>query len=217
MGNSRRTGHGTRFRNQEMLAETALSRGAVGGHSLHWARQVQYRFMYLETPTMPTLFFLCLCRSDLWWPARRCSTVPGQYPGIQAAMDASAPGDTVHVAPGIWFGLYSPTHGLTLCLDYLFTQDSTDINETILDGEYQGTILDLVCENEWFTLCGFTLQHGMGQQVSNSSYCHRAGALQINPLVHAEILDVVFTGNRAPRAASILFQGEVCVWYFKPR
>jgi hypothetical protein len=109
--------------------------------------------------------------------------VPLDFPGIQAAMDASEPGDTVHVAPGTWYGLYtSPTHSLTLCSDYLFTQDSTDINETILDGEYAGTILDLVCENEWFTLCGFTLQNGMGQQLSNGGYCHRAGAVQMNPL-----------------------------------
>ncbi|MCB1048143.1 MAG: hypothetical protein KDC10_13180, partial [Calditrichaeota bacterium] len=137
--------------------------------------------------------------------------VPADYPAIQPAMDASAPGDTVHVARGTWFGLYtSPLHSLTLCSDYLFTQDSTDINETILDGEYLGTILDLVCANEWFTLSGFTIQHGMGQQISNGSFCHRAGAIQLNPSVYAEIRDVVFRENRAPRSAAVLFQGTVC-------
>jgi hypothetical protein len=144
-------------------------------------------------------------------------TVPGQYPGIQAAMDASAPGDTVHVAPGTWYGLYtSPTHSLTLCSDYLFTQDSTDINETILDGEYAGTILDLVCENEWFILCGFTLQHGMGQQVDIYTYCHRAGALQINGYVNAEVRDIVFRENRAPRMAPVLYRGTVCTVATRP-
>jgi hypothetical protein len=137
--------------------------------------------------------------------------VPADYPGVQAAMDASTPGDTVHVAPGTWFGLYtSPTHGLTLCSDYLFTQDSTDINQTILDGEYQGTILDLVCENEWFILCGFTVQNGLGQQTGSWGYCDRAGAVQMNPFVSAEIRDTVFRGNRAPRAAAVLFMGTVC-------
>ncbi|MCB1048691.1 MAG: hypothetical protein KDC10_15965, partial [Calditrichaeota bacterium] len=137
--------------------------------------------------------------------------VPADYPAIQPAMDASAPGDTVQVARGTWFGLYtSPTHSLTLCSDFLFSQDSMDINETILDGEYAGTILDLVCEYEWFALCGFTIQHGMGQQLGNSAYCDRAGAVQLNRYVNADIQGIVFRENHAPRSVPILYQGQVC-------
>jgi hypothetical protein len=137
--------------------------------------------------------------------------VPGDHPGIQSAMDASSPGDTVHVAPGTWFGLYtSPTHSLILCSDYLFTRDSTDINETILDGEYAGTILDLVCEYEWFTLCGFTIQHGLGQDLGPSSQCDKAGAVQVNWYVNATLDGVVFRENHAPQSVPVLYQGGIC-------
>jgi hypothetical protein len=137
--------------------------------------------------------------------------VPADYPGIQAAMDASSPGDTVHVAPGIWYGLYtSPVHSLTLCSDYLFTQDSTGINETILDGEYAGTILDVVCLNNWFNLCGFTIQHGQGVQPETWSSCYRAGAIHVTTPANAEIRDVVFRENRATHAVPVLYQGQFC-------
>ncbi|MCB9472236.1 MAG: hypothetical protein H6678_00325 [Candidatus Delongbacteria bacterium] len=136
--------------------------------------------------------------------------VPADFADIQAAMDATTPGDTVHVACGIWTGLYtSPMHGMTLCSDYLFTQDSTDINETILDGEYEGTILDLYGEDTWFVLCGFTVQHGQGQDISPSAYNHRAGGIQKNGHVHGWIRDCVFRQNRAPRSAPVIYWGTV--------
>ncbi|MCB1048680.1 MAG: hypothetical protein KDC10_15910, partial [Calditrichaeota bacterium] len=116
----------------------------------------------------------------------------------------------VHVARGTWTGLYtSPMHGMMLCSDYLFTQDSTDINETILDGDYQGTILDLYGEDTWFVLCGFTVRHGQGQDLSPSAYNHRAGGIQKNGHVHGRIQDCVFRQNRAPRSAPVIYWGTV--------
>ncbi|MDP2361720.1 MAG: hypothetical protein Q8O14_13390, partial [bacterium] len=80
--------------------------------------------------------------------------VPQDLPGIQAAFDASAAGDTVLVDRGTWAGLVTgPAHSVTLCSNHLFTGDTTDIVETVLDGEYAGTILDVHSGlGSWFTV-----------------------------------------------------------------
>ncbi len=154
------------------------------------------------------MFALLLMATPAWATILH---VPAEYPDLQSALFASSPEDTVQVARGTYFGRFSsPFHSLTLCSDYLFTGDSTDINETILDGEYLGTILDVHCWDEAFTLCGFTLQHGLGQRIDDAYYCDRGGAIQISSRVDMEIRDVVFRENRAPWDAPVLKFGEVC-------
>jgi hypothetical protein len=139
--------------------------------------------------------------------------VPADLPGIQQAMDATAPGDTVLVAPGTWpCLLVSPTHGMTLASHYMMSGDSTHINETILDGEDQGTILTLVTEgeDEVFFLQGFTMMRGLGQQLSTHPNCDRAGAIHIEEFANAVITDMVFTQNHAPRTGCVLLQFVEC-------
>ncbi|MCB1046549.1 MAG: T9SS type A sorting domain-containing protein [Calditrichaeota bacterium] len=137
--------------------------------------------------------------------------VPQRYNNLQWALNVSLPGDTILVARGIYYGRFtSPTHSLTLCSNYPFTGDSADIAETILDGEYLGTILDIVCVDSSFTLCGMTLQHGMGQETGAGAYCFRGGAVQSSSSVDLEIRDVVFRENRALRDAPVLYFGENC-------
>jgi len=52
--------------------------------------------------------------------------VPEDMPGLQEAMNASASGDTVVVAPGTWAGQYeTPIHSLTLASHYMFSGDVT--------------------------------------------------------------------------------------------
>ncbi|MCA9785794.1 MAG: T9SS type A sorting domain-containing protein [Candidatus Cloacimonetes bacterium] len=135
--------------------------------------------------------------------------VPADHPGVQAAMDASQAGDTVRVDRGVWTGLLdSPAHTLLLCSNYPFTQDSTDIAETILDGEYVGTILNVhTGGDELLTVRGLTFWRGQGHRDSNSGYHIRAGAVQMVSGVSAVFEDVVFADCRAPDMASILFHG----------
>jgi hypothetical protein len=138
--------------------------------------------------------------------------VPQDLPGIQAAFDASAAGDTVLVDRGTWAGLYTgPAHSVTLCSNHLFTGDTTDIVETVLDGEYAGTILDVHSgPDTWFTLHGLTLQRGQGQVVNAYIYCDRAGALHVTDSTNVRIEHVVFRDNRAPRRAAILHVVRQC-------
>lgn len=138
--------------------------------------------------------------------------VPGDFPGIQAAFDASADRDTVIVEHGTWMGLYvSPVHNLTLCSNYLFSHDSTDINETILDGEYAGTILDIVTDaTSTLTLCGFTMIHGQGTRPDIYSHCDKGGAINMENAASAVIRDMVFRDCRAPQSAAVLNHANVC-------
>jgi hypothetical protein len=137
--------------------------------------------------------------------------VPADFAGVQAAMDASQAGDTVVVDRGVWTGLLeSPAHTLLLCSNYPFTLDSTDIAETILDGEHVGTILTVhTGGEELLTVRGLTFWRGQGHRYSNLGYDISAGAVQMVSGVSAVIEDVVFADCRAPDKASILFHGQI--------
>ena len=82
--------------------------------------------------------------------------VPGQFPGIQAALDATASGDTVLVERGTYTEhLVGPGHGFTLMSHYPMTGDSADWLETILDGTQSGTCLIIPSTDlEWVSLQG---------------------------------------------------------------
>lgn len=138
--------------------------------------------------------------------------VPEEFAGIQVAMDASAYGDTVLVDRGTWTGLLqSPVHSLLLCSNYLFSGDSTDIVETVLDGQYAGTILTVnTGGTSLLTVTGFTLIRGQGQQTGANANCDRGGAVHMDGNVNACLTDIVFADCRAPRMASVLFQGVEC-------
>jgi hypothetical protein len=138
--------------------------------------------------------------------------VPEDFADIQSALDGSADGDTVRVARGTWPGLYTtPGHSLTLCSPYLFSQDSTDINETILDGEHAGTILDIVTTADaLLTLCGFTMIRGLGTRPDIYAHCDKGGAINMEGVSNALIKDMVFRDCLAPVTAAILNHGDVC-------
>ena len=61
--------------------------------------------------------------------------VPGDYPSIQAGIDASTEGDTVLVADSSYFENISfKGKAITLASHYLIDLDSSHISNTIIDG-----------------------------------------------------------------------------------
>jgi hypothetical protein len=61
--------------------------------------------------------------------------VPGDFTTIQEALDASADGDTVLVAPGVWReSLSLPPAAVTLASYVVRTGDSSVVAETVIDG-----------------------------------------------------------------------------------
>ena len=138
--------------------------------------------------------------------------VPEDFAAIQQAMDASSVGDTIVVARGTWVGLLeSPTHSLTLCSEFLFSQDSTDVIETVLDAEFQGTLITVnTCGEEVLRIFGLTLVHGQGQQTDTPGHCNRGGAIHVVDNGNLTLQSSIVAHNRAPREASALFFGIEC-------
>ncbi len=126
--------------------------------------------------------------------------VPGEFGTIQGALDATSPGDTVLVANGTYVELLStPVWEVTLASHYIFSEDTTDIQETILDGDYQGTVLDVYTETpSVFHLRGFTIQHGEGY--FNAYWDYRPGGFFLQSDVSIDFQDLVFRHNRGYRA-----------------
>ena len=129
--------------------------------------------------------------------------VPGDFPTIQAALDSTISGDTVHVAPGNYFEhLVTPIWSVTMLSDYAWTGDSLDIEHTIIDGSWTGTVLTV---NAWwvghFRLEGFTLQRGMGTP------SEKAGGVNFREWANATLRHVVLKEHRCPRWSNKLMDG----------
>ncbi len=145
--------------------------------------------------------------------------VPEDQPTVQLGLDATAPGDTVLVARGTYQELLtSPDHSFTLISNFPFTQDSMDIVETVLDGDYGGCILFIALnDGETAKIQGFTFQHGMGAY-EGSYYRITGGAIQFFVPVLEErasnlvLMDCVFQENSSVSGASVIYVGGEGPW-----
>ncbi|MCK4679286.1 MAG: hypothetical protein KAT48_14220, partial [Bacteroidales bacterium] len=88
----------------------------------------------------------------------------GDYEHIQDGINASQDGDTVLVYPGIYYENINFTgKNITLASLYLITQDESYIDETVIDGNQQGSVVLFISgEDSTATLCGFNICNGNG-------------------------------------------------------
>ena len=132
--------------------------------------------------------------------------VPESHATIQAAIEATSSGDTVLVAPGTYpERLVTPNRNITLVSNYFFSHDSLDIENTIIDGEWLGTVLQI---NTWlsqtFRVEGFTLKRGRGFLDGLNSH---GGALDFVHWTNAIVRHMVFRENSTSGWDGVLMSG----------
>ncbi|TFH42938.1 MAG: T9SS type A sorting domain-containing protein, partial [ANME-2 cluster archaeon] len=85
-----------------------------------------------------------------------------KYPTIQAGIDSSSHGDTVLVTSGTYYeNINFNGKNIVLCSQFIFSNDSTDITETVIDGNRAGCVV--VFENgedSNAVIMGFTITGG---------------------------------------------------------
>ncbi|HPM03477.1 MAG TPA: DUF1565 domain-containing protein, partial [Candidatus Cloacimonadota bacterium] len=84
------------------------------------------------------------------------------FTSIQLAIHTAVSGDTILIHPGRYYeNLTVGSKTLTLSSLYLFSQDETDINNTIIDGNQQGQGLYMFNSHN-SAVIGLTFEHGIG-------------------------------------------------------
>ena len=99
--------------------------------------------------------------------------VPQDFPTIQAAINASAAGDTISVAPGTY------TENLQLTGKSVHLVSTAGAATTLLDGSFNGPVLSIAnIPTLDTTVSGFTIQHGLA--TSGAVALDHAGAILSN-------------------------------------
>jgi len=85
---------------------------------------------------------------------------------IQAGIDSTTSGDTVLVAPGIYYeNIDFNGHNIVLGSLFLITGDATYISSTIIDGDLLGSVVTFESgEDSTAVITGFTIQNGYANQ-----------------------------------------------------
>jgi hypothetical protein len=126
----------------------------------------------------------------------RIKHVPADYPTIQSAINATWDGDTVLVAPGIYYeNINFLGKGITVASHFIYDHNPATIEATIIDGSQpsnpdSGSVVRFVSgEDSSACIKGFTLKKGIGT-VQSPHYTPRWGG------------GVVCLGNSSPTIAN---------------
>ena len=121
---------------------------------------------------------------------------------IQAGINAATTGDTVLVWPGTYFeNINYNSKSITVASLYLITQDENYIFETVIDGNMNGSCVNIKDCTGNSVICGFTIQHGSGDLSVQSG-----GGINIRNSVNVEVKFNRIANNIARSGGGIFFR-----------
>ena len=136
--------------------------------------------------------------------------VPAEYTTIQAAVDAAGYGDTVLVAPGTYqenILIQGNAKVLTLAGNFIFSADTSDINNTIIDASQPTNVnygMGVLIKNQdttiMSTIKGFTIEGGTGFYKTYGGGIYSSNAIPVIEYNH--IHDCSISGTQ-PHGAGI--------------
>jgi len=131
----------------------------------------------------------------------------GDFTSIQEGIDASANSDTVLVYTGTYLeNIDFIGKDITVASLLLITGDESYINNTIIDGNQQGSVVTFENnETNDAVLMGFTLQNGSGYDVSQ--YTNIGGGIFIN-LSSPSLQYLIIKNNYADTGGGIAFSSS---------
>ncbi len=126
----------------------------------------------------------------------------GDYTTIQQAVDASINGDTVLVYPGTYFeNINYNGKNITVASLFLITGDDSYIDQTIIDGDHNGSCVTINSNESNAILCGFSIIHGIGW---TSGKMHDGGGIYIIDAV-VTVKDCIIKDNFVNRSGGGIF------------
>ena len=128
--------------------------------------------------------------------------VPLQQSTIQAGIDMANNGDTVLVARGIYTeNIDFNGKCITVAGNYLISNDTSDISNTIIDGNQDGSVVTIANEEDTTAvLCGFTIRNGTGTEEPYDHFC--GGGIYINS-AHPTLKNLIISENSAFAGAGL--------------
>ncbi|MCF8334315.1 MAG: hypothetical protein K9I47_09225, partial [Bacteroidales bacterium] len=150
----------------------------------------------------------------------------GDVTTVQEGIDMAASGDTVLVEQGTYYeNLHIEVKPLTLASNYIFSNNPADRENTIIDGNHQGSVIVAKNINGFFSVEGLTIQNGKGVYPNGGGiYLENCeNTYLLNSLVHENFAkngggikinnsDVYFAGNTICYNHAYKYGGGIFAW-----
>ncbi|NQU67477.1 MAG: T9SS type A sorting domain-containing protein [Candidatus Marinimicrobia bacterium] len=130
--------------------------------------------------------------------------IPADYSTIQQGIDASSNGDTVLVAPGIYFeNINFSGKNIMVSSHFLIGENPTIIEQTFINGSQNGSVvLFNNDESNNALLSGFTLTNGSGTYYPSSDW-YFGGGIHLESHCNPQLLNLIITGNSATKGSGV--------------